>query len=351
MDAEIKAEILRAAVSAPSADNSQPWLFHWDGNRLDLGIDPRRSGGISDARHVLSDLAVGACLENILIRGRSLGFEADVQLFPTDDELWPAWLTWKRADKLDEDLAAAIPDRHTDRRFPWRGPISAADRARLADRAVEADAELRWLDDKPLRRQALRVLRRAETLRFKSPRLHAELFSSVRFDVGWHAAAPEGLPPAALAVGAPIRPLFQALRRPGLMAALNRVGGAHLLGFRSAALPARLSPGLGLICTAGTERAHVIAAGRALERLWLEATRQGLALQPFAAAGVMALNFLFVEPSFRPQIDALQAAMRPLCPGAHGLLFVRLGHAGAPAGWRSGRRTTPAGAVSESFTV
>lgn len=351
MEADIKEAILRAAVAAPSADNSQPWLFHWEGDRLDLGIDPRRSGSISDARHVLSDLAVGACLENILIRGRSLGYAADLQLFPTADELWPAQLTWRPADRQDEALAEAIPGRHTDRRFPLHGPLTATDRTRLTEQAGSADVQLLWLDDKPRRQQALRVLHQAEALRFKSPRLHAELFSSVRFDVGWHATADEGLAPAALAVEAPIRPMFQALRSPGLMAALTRIGAAQILGFRSAVLPSRLSPGLGLLATTGIERRHIIAAGRALERVWLEAARQGLALQPFAAAGVMALNFLFIEAPLRPEIETLQNAMRQLCPEAHGILFFRLGRARTPLRWRSGRRMGADGAVSESFTV
>ncbi|HET7587728.1 MAG TPA: hypothetical protein VFL45_06575 [Gammaproteobacteria bacterium] len=351
MDAVTREALLRAAVAAPSADNSQPWLFHWEGDQLDLGIDPRRSGGVSDARHVLSDLAVGACLENILIGGRSLGYDADVQFFVTNDELWPVRLNWHKVEPTDEALAGAIAERHTDRRFPWRGPFIAEDRVRLAEQAARVDARLQWLDEKATRRQASRILHRAETLRFKSPRLHAELFSSVRFDAGWNAVVPEGLSPAALAVEAPAKPLFQALRKPAVMSAFNRLGAAQLLGFRSAVLPARLSPGLCLLATGGTERRHIISAGRALERVWLEATCRGLALQPFAAAGIMALGFLFVEPELRADVAGLQAAMRNLCPDAHGILFLRLGRTRSPVRWRSGRRKEADGAVSESFTV
>ncbi|MDQ6646250.1 MAG: hypothetical protein M3Y93_03315, partial [Pseudomonadota bacterium] len=64
---QTKAEILRAGIAAPSADNSQPWRFAWSEDVLDLRIDPGRSGGVSDARYVLSDLAAGACLENMII--------------------------------------------------------------------------------------------------------------------------------------------------------------------------------------------------------------------------------------------------------------------------------------------
>ncbi|HET6724971.1 MAG TPA: hypothetical protein VFH85_03070 [Gammaproteobacteria bacterium] len=351
MDANAKNAILRAAVAAPSADNSQPWLFHWEEDTLDLGIDPSRSGGVSDGRYVLSDLAVGACLENMLIRGRSLGHEADMRFFATDADLWPVRLAWRSTDTRDAPLAAAIDARHTDRRFPWRGPVGMDVHQRLAEQADRDGVQLHWLNDKATRAQALAILRRAEALRFKSPLLHAELFSSVRFDVGWRATAAEGLPPAALAVEAPMRPVFQALRNPRLMAAMNRVGAASMLGFRSSVMPVRLAPALCLLSVAGTSRRDIINVGRALERVWLQATCEGLAVQPFAAAGVLALGFCKIEPRLNAEIAALQSAMHALCPGAHCVMFLRMGRARSPVRWRSGRRTGVQGQVSASFTV
>jgi hypothetical protein len=185
----------------------------------------------------------------------------------------------------------------------------------------------------------MRTLRQAETLRFKSPRLHAELFASVRFNAGWRATCSEGLPPAALAIERPIRPLFQALRKPGLMAMLNRLGATPLLGFRSAALPARLSPGLCLLSVKGTTRPDIVAAGRALERVWLEGTLAKLAVQPFAAAGVLGLGFIDIEPVLQPHVARLQAEMRELCPDGHGIIFLRMGRVGTVSQWRAGRRS------------
>ncbi|MEO8748494.1 MAG: hypothetical protein ABI379_12680, partial [Rhodanobacter sp.] len=87
---------MRAGIAAPSADNSQPWRFAWSGDELDLQIDAGRSGRVSDTRYVLSDLAAGACLENMIIHARSLGYAADLQTFPRDDdELWVARIRWR----------------------------------------------------------------------------------------------------------------------------------------------------------------------------------------------------------------------------------------------------------------
>lgn len=342
MDEQTRVDILRAGIAAPSADNSQPWRFAWRDDDLELRIDASRSGRVSDTRYVLSDLSAGACLENMLVYAASSGYTADVQVFPTPaDELLVARVRWRGGTIADgaKALADAIPRRHTDRSFPWRGPIATDTQARLAEQVRRISGpRLWWARTADERKAALAVISRAEALRFRSPTLHAELFSSIRFVAGWHDACEEGLAPATLAVEAPMRPLFQALRRPALMAAFNRLGAASILGWRSARLPIRLSPGLCLLVIPSTTRADVLAGGRALQRLWLQATIEGLSVQPYAAAGVLGLGFVPVEPEWHTELSRLASAMHDLCAPGYGLVFLRLGHARSPARVRSGRR-------------
>ena len=339
---DIKAGILRAGIAAPSADNSQPWRFAWSGDELDLRIDADRSGRVSDTRYVLSDLAAGACLENMIIHARSLGYAAELQTFPRDDdELWVARILWRRDPECDqaEPLAGAIEQRHTNRHFPWHGPISTDTQARLnAQARLIPGQRLYWPQTAGDRKAALGVIRQAETLRFRSPTLHAELFSSVRFSAGWHATCEEGLAPAALAVEPPVRPVFKLMRRPAVMSMLNRLGGASALGWRSAWLPIRLSPGLCLLVIPSTARSDVLAGGRALQRVWLEATLDGLSVQPYAAAGVLSLGFVRIEPALQQSLSHLGSALSELCGSGYGLVFLRLGYARAAPGGRSGRR-------------
>ncbi|CAM5449382.1 hypothetical protein [Rhodanobacter lindaniclasticus] len=345
MDQQAKADILSAGIAAPSADNSQPWRFAWHGDELDLHIDAGRSGRVSDSRYVLSDLAVGACLESMVIRARALGYAADVQTFPgPEDERWAARIRWRpdpEGDRPGEPLATAIEQRHTDRRFPWRGPIPADVRDRLSAQAQRiTGGRLVWPISSAERKAALGLIRRAETLRFKSPLLHAELFSSVRFSSGWHGACEEGLAPSTLAVEAPLRPFFQMMRHPGVMATFRWLGAAPMLGWRSAWLPIRLSPGLCLLVIPSAERADVLAGGRALQRVWLQATLDGLAVQPYASAGVLSLGFVPIEPAFRSQLSALSSALGTLCRSGQGLVFLRLGYARSALRDRSGRRAS-----------
>ena len=343
MNRDNKAGVLRAGIAAPSADNSQPWRFAWCGDDLDLRIDASRSGGVSDARYVLSDLAAGACMENMIIHARSLGYVADLQTFPqSDDQLWVARIRWHRDPECNqpEPLAAAIEQRHTDRRFPWGGPITTETRMRLDAQAQQIPGQrLFWPQTPRERKTALNVIRQAETLRFRSPMLHAELFSSIRFAAGWHTACEEGLAPAALAVEPPLRRVFQALRRPATMTMLNRLGAASVLGWRSTYLPIRLSPGLCQLVIPSTSRSDVLAGGRALQRVWLQATLDGLSVQPYAAAGILGLGFVSIEPTFQEPLSSLGAALSDLSASSgYGLVFLRLGYARSAPSGRSGRR-------------
>jgi hypothetical protein len=342
MNRQAKTDILRAGIAAPSADNSQPWRFAWAGDELELRIDAERSGRVSDTRYVLSDLAAGACLENMIIRARSLGYAADLQIFPRhDDALWVARIRWRRDPACDqpEPLADAIEQRHTDRRFPWRGSITGDTQVRLdAQAELIPGQRLWWPRTAREKKSALGIIRQAESLRFKSPMLHAELFSSIRFSAGWHTTCEEGLAPMTLAVEAPMRPLFQAMRRPAVMTMLNRLGAASMLGWRSAWLPIRMSPGLCLVTAASTARSDVLAGGRALQRVWLQATLDGLSVQPYAAAGVLGLGFVPIEPSLQWSLSRLGSVLRELCAPGCGLVFLRLGHSPSALHDRSGRR-------------
>src|SRR3546814_2366453 len=104
---------------------------------------------------------------------------------------------------------------------------------------------------------------------------------------------------------------------------LNRLGAASVLGWRSAYLPIRLSPGLCLLVIPSTARSDMLAGGRALQRVWLQATLDGLSVQPYAAAGVLSLGFVPVEPAFQQPLSRLGPALRDLCAPGYGLVFLR----------------------------
>jgi hypothetical protein len=152
----------------------------------------------------------------------------------------------------------------------------------------------------------------------------------VRFDIGWKASCEEGLPPGALEVEPPLRRPFQALRSWPLMRLLRLFGFDLLLGLRAGYLPCRLSPHIGVIATDLDLERGALAAGRALERQWLRATKMGLALQPAAAAVVLALGDpdIGISQEVRHQ---LRTGWRSLVPHWTPVMLFRMGHAEKPS--------------------
>lgn len=328
MKPHIQQQLIEAAILAPSADNSQPWRYHWDNEALELWIDKTRSGGVSDQRFVLSDLALGACIENITIQAHSLGYSSHIEYLPDPEQspLWAARLTFTTAPTQQEVLAQSIPDRHTNRSFPWRGPITSTTKQALSDEAAKLQGvTLNWLNATPHYKTALKAMWLAESLRFGNKELHQELFSCIRFEIGNSAIAEEGLAPATLAIERPLRPAFKLLRHWRVMSALNWIGGNYLVGFRSTVLPTLLSPALCLLSVAQTDRASIIRAGQALQRTWLNATAQGISLQPFAAAGVFSLGFIQSPPTLIPACRKIGQLLDVVSNNNQGLLFLRLG--------------------------
>ncbi len=341
MDSSIQQRLIEAARLAPSADNSQPWQYDWENDALNLWIDAQRSGGVSDARYVLSDLAIGACIENIAILAKSLGFSTQTDYLPDEPNspLWAAKLSFSPSDPGDEVLTQAIEQRHTNRSFPWSGPISQITKQAICSATEQfPNTKLTWLDGTALYKTALKAMWKAESLRFKSQHLHQELFSSIRFDIGYKATCEEGLAPATLAIEPPLKSAFKALKHWRLMRILNFLGMNYLIGFRSAVLPCLLSPGLCLLSLSKTDRPAIIKAGRSLERAWLTANTQGLAVQPFAAAGVLSLGLSQLEQRHAHTPQKIASTMQKLDNNHHGLIFLRMGKTKQAVQQSSGRR-------------
>jgi hypothetical protein len=329
--------IVEAGILAPSADNRHPLLFdHIGGTVRVWGQDEFCNAPFH--RRILLLLSLGAVVENMGLRAQSLGLEARLKWFPDPAEpRLAAALSLSAKPAIANELAAAIPHRHTNRRF-FHGPrLSPAQLQQLERDAQAIDgARLVWLDQPDARNKALRLIRLAETERFSCKHLHQELFSAIRFDIGWTGTAEEGIAPGSLEVEWPLRAAFKALRSWKLMQGLATLGAHHLLGLRAGDAPCRFSPHLGVIATARDLEPGSLAVGQAFERVWLRATSWRMALQPLAASTLLALQ---AYESVRPELrHKLARGWAELAPRMQPLIVFRMGRS-SPVTLRSARRT------------
>ena len=266
--------LLHAGLRAPSADNRHTLRFAWRGDTLQvLSTDAPSWPGLPH-RRLLAHMAYGAVLENLRLRSLELGLALHEQLVP--DPAAPhciADLQWTATSQRADPLSAHIETRHTNRRFYQRAKLSVANLEALNAAARQVPGtQLQWLDAPAQRSAALRAIRLAH----------------------------------------------------------------HALGMRAGYLPAALSPHIGLVLTEDGQ-AHVstaaLSAGRAMQRIWLAAQAQGLALQPMAAATVLSEQQAiggWVRPAVQARIrSALTAATGDSQRLVPCLLF-RLGRASAP---------------------
>jgi len=322
--------IIEAGVLAPSADNRHMLRFRIaDGAILLRGTPEFERAPFH--RRVLALISLGAVVENMVLRAASLGFQAEVIGSGGGRAGTPlAEVRLRPAGPRADALEAVIKLRHTNRRPFFRGPPLSEGERRQVTEDVEAVSGVRlvWLDAPGARRQALQLATIAETERFRCEPMHSDLFSNVRFDLGWRATATDGLPPGALAIEPLMRPLFKALRHWGVMRVLTLVGTHRFIGVRAAYLPCRMAPHLCALATNLDLDRGAVAVGRALERVWLRATAFGLAFQPFAGAALLALKgYRDVEEATGRR---LRSGWAPLCGDAMPLMVFRMGRSAPP---------------------
>jgi hypothetical protein len=326
--------ILSAGVLAPSADNHHLFRFRVLEDLI-LVIGSEAYGAASSQTKLLAWISFGAVVENMCIQASHLGYDADVTWITSEEVVCEIRLAPSsvRADPL----ASAISSRRTNRRlFYSKRRLQASEQTELERQAASAEGvRLTWLDAKDDRRRALRLMRLAESERFRSHALHSELFSGLRFDVGSKESCAEGIPIGAAEIEPFARPMFRALRHWPTMQLLNRLLAYRLIGWRAAYLPGRLAPHIGLITAAQRDlRPAAIHAGRGFERLWLSANRMGFELQPLVAGPLYALpQFEGVSAKVR---ETLNQGWRRWAGEDTPLIVFRLGQAAAPT-VRAGR--------------
>ena len=295
LGAEQVRSLVHFATLAPSGGNCQPWRFSWDGRRLRLAHDAERSRSFLDFDGLASWLAFGAAVENVALVAAGMGLEVAVDLAP--DPRHPAVVCDLRfvarrgaAPARTEVLAAAIPERVTNRKLSARATLPADARGALLRAAADVPgAALQLVEDPDRLAELGEVLGRGDRLRFLSRTMHGEMMAELRWTPDEVCRTRDGLDVATLELtGADLA----GLRVMSSWAAMDLVG--RLGGGRALEKPARkaiaAASAVGLVSVPGRTRAAYFAGGRAMQRVWLQATALGLAFQPMAP-----LTYLFAR--------------------------------------------------------
>lgn len=148
-DAATMRTALSLAIRAPSVHNVQPWQWRVGADSLHLYADPARHlvHTDPDGRDLL--VSCGATLHHCVVALAALGWHSRIHRFPNPAEpthLAAIELQRHGAGEVDITLAAAIPQRRTDRRYFSAWPVSHGDVSLMGARAARMGVVMRRLD-------------------------------------------------------------------------------------------------------------------------------------------------------------------------------------------------------------
>lgn len=173
------AHLVRAARTAPSLHNSQPWLFTSRETGLDLFADPTRRLLLTDPDGREQVISCGAALFNVRLAMRNLGFVPVVRPFP--DPWHPArlaridWGAYAGPGRDEQAMHHAMGLRRT-HRGPFQSPPLAQPLIdELREQARAEGAELYTVESRPDQERLAELVREAEDVHRTAPGRVAEL--------------------------------------------------------------------------------------------------------------------------------------------------------------------------------
>lgn len=268
---------------APSGDNEQPWRFEIvDDHRAVVHAHDTRHWCVYDLDGTSSQLAVGALLETIALAATGEGLQAQFSRDAGTPENAPR-IDVRLGPAPDAEPSPLIPfirARATQRQRLATRPLAARQKRALEQAAGEGYRVI-WLESAGERWRVAKLLFHNAHIRLSTP----EAFEVHRRTIEWGAQFSEDrLPEEALGVDPLTRRIMRwALRSWRRVQWLNRYFAGTWLPRLQMDLLTALCCGAHFVIVGERPLQSVddyLEGGRAVQRFWLEATRQNLQLQP-----------------------------------------------------------------------
>lgn len=271
--------IVDAARRAPSGGNVQPWRFEANAGEIRFYVVPERSASAMDVRLRGSYVALGAALFNARVAAAALKMLGQVKLFPegTNSHLVATLSLGSQLDAGIARLNPVVQTRTVNRRMGTPTPISD-ETVRLLSRGVEREgARLRFVTGRDQIDECATLLAESDRLRFLIPAVHEQMLGELRWP--GRDSLEEGMDVRTLEMDPTSLGALQLLGRSDVMEHLAEWRGGEALGLRTRVMVSS-SSGLAVITVPRADPTWYVRGGAAIERFWLSAESQGLAVQP-----------------------------------------------------------------------
>lgn len=283
-------KILDAAVQAPSGENCQPWSFKVDlkSNTIELSNLPEIDQSIYNFNQQGSLVSHGCVIENIVLTAGKLGYGTSVDLFPNPNEVrLVARITLNRQEHIAADSLADSIYQRTSNRKKFTGEKLAAQDLLSLQKEVEGEHRLMFIEDPTTIRELAGALSASEQVLFENKTMHDFFFSHINWTLDEEQKKRYGFYIETLELDKKQRKGFVMFKSWAKLSFLNLFGVSKMVRKDNTA-NYQTASAIGFIIGKEDSPKSYVEAGRAVQRLWLQATRLGLALQPLT--GVLYIH-------------------------------------------------------------
>jgi hypothetical protein len=290
--------LLRYAVLAPSTHNSQPWMFHIDGDTVDLYLDLSRALRVTDPDDRQAIISCGAALCHLRIAMSHFGHQGEVSTFPEAGNLdLLARVRLGSSDRgvtPDDLLFQAILARRTNREAFTDDPVPEALQTTLLEMASLEGAWLHLVKDRDERNFVADLIARGDQAQWSDRRFRLELAAWVRSN---RSTSEDGIP-----IDAYPSDSLLSMATPHVLRTFD-VGTGKAATDRDIAL---YSPILAVLGTESDGAADWLAVGQALARVLLRARLENVYAsflnQPIEVASLRPKVRLAIGRAGHPQL-------------------------------------------------
>lgn len=311
--------LVRAAILAANAHDTQPWRFRVATDQIDLFADRTRTIGAVDPLGRELELSLGCALENLLLAAPPNGYLPELTLLPDpSDPDHVAHVRLTAGPTSTSALFEAIPRRHTDRAAYDAATIERGVLDEFAGLADDPSVSLVWLDAGPAKAQFADLTVRATEALIADPDQSGDDFAWYRQDWGEIQRRKDGITMDTAGLSEPVRLAVRALP-PSDRAALQP-GWVDATRDRHVATAAAF----GLVAVHDrSDTAQLLVAGQIFQRIHLAVTTRGLALQPLNQVPERVDREMSagLDPAFTSSMAGLTAT------GLDVVMAFRIGHA------------------------
>ncbi len=282
--------IVTAGIQAPSGDNIQPWLFEIKANQILVTINKSLDESYFNFKQIPSLISLGAVVENCKIAASSYGLETRISYEDTESKHITAVLTFALSDEPRDYLFDSIWERNTNRRQYFSTKIPQKQLNKLQEVLIRfPDVIWHEVSDRKVLQKLARAVYLVDIIRSERKDLHEHIQKMLRFTQESVYRKRDGFPLRNLKAGW-FGELFLMFTHPWkIMKFLNYVGFSYVVA-RFVYKEVVSSSTLVLITIPTTSPMRCVEAGRALERIWLEATNADIAFQPMAGFPMFLLR-------------------------------------------------------------